>query len=146
MTSSTHNEVIMSPCHIWGDEDFDWKALDEAAEYLSKNVRRWARLGIWTKEKYGTLRVSTTCAYFTEYDFLHRWVKPGHAWYQWPKWVRQYIDWPFGKVMKWMGVVRLLQKWQHLVLKFFWKRAAKKWPHISEEILDEYSFYFEEEK
>jgi hypothetical protein len=32
------------------------------------------------------------------------------------------------------------------VLKFFWKRAAKKWPHIREEILDEFFSYFEEEK
>ena len=131
--------------HMWGNEDFDWKALDEAAEYLSKNVRRWARLGIWTKEKYGKLCVSTTCAYFTEYDFLHHWVKPGHAWYRWPKWFRVWVDWPFGKAMKWMGVVYMLQKWQHLVLKFFWKRTAKKWTHVAEEILDEYSFYFGED-
>ncbi len=126
--------------HIWGDEDFDWKALDEAAEYLSTNCRRWARMGIWTKEKFGTLRVSTTCAYFMEYDFIHHIFYPGYAYYRLPKWFRVYVDWPFGKCMRLIGVVRLLQIYQHAVLKFFWKRAAKKWPHIAEEILDEYEW------
>ncbi len=136
---------IIAPYHEWGDTDFDWKALDDAANYLSINVRKWARLGIWTKEKYGTLRVSTTCAYFMEYDFIHHIFYPGHAWYRLPKWFRTYIDWPFGKCMKWIGIVWLLQKYQKAVLRFFWNRAASKWPHISEEILDEYEWTVGEE-
>ena len=130
----------MGNYHEWGDEDFDWKALNEAAQYLEKYCKRWARLGIWTKEKYGTLRVSVTCAYFMEYGFLHHIFYPGYCSYRWPRWFRIYIDWPFGKVMRILGVVRLLQIYQHAVLKFFWKRAAKKWPHISEEILNEYEW------
>ncbi len=133
-------DAKLSPCHIWGDPDFDWEALDKASTYLQKNCKRWARLGLWTKEKYGTLRVSTTCAYFTEYDFIHHIFYPGYAYYPWPKWFRTYIDWPFGKLMGKLGVVWLLQKYQHKVLRFFWLRAATKWPHISEEILDEYEW------
>lgn len=130
----------MGTYHEWGDTDFDWKALDDAANYISTRCRRWARMGIWTKEKYGTLRVSTTCAYFTEYDFIHHIFYPGHAYYRLPKWFRVYIDWPFGKVMKYMGIAKLLQMYQHATLRFFWKRAASKWPHIAEEILDEYDW------
>jgi len=124
--------------HIWGDESFDWDSLNQACVYLEKNCRRWARMGIWTKEKYGTMRVSTTCAYFTEYDFLYHIFYPGHAFYCWPKWFRAYIDWPIGKVLRALGIVRLVQRYQTATLKFFWKRAAAKWPHISKEILDEY--------
>ncbi len=131
--------------HIWGDETFDWEALDKAAEYISKNCRRWARMGIWTKEKYGTLRVSATCAYFTEYDFIHHFIYPGHAYYRLPKWFRKYVDWPIGNFMKAMGIIWLLQTWQTAVLKHFWKRAAKKWPHIAEEILDEYIWIMDED-
>lgn len=130
--------------HIWGDEKFDWKALDEAAYYLQRNVKRWARLGIWTKEKYGTLRVSTTAAYFTEYDFIHHIFYPGYVSYKFPRWFRVWIDWPIGRALKSVGVVWLVQKWQHAVLKYFWKRAAKKWSHIAVEILDEYEWMTED--
>jgi len=134
------SNVRMCPYHLWGDTDMDWKGLDDARYYLQDNCRRYARLGLWVKEKYGTLRVSTTCAYFAEYDFIYHIFYPGYAYYQWPKWFRMYIDWPVGKVMRKIGVVRLLQIYQHWVLKHFWLRAATKWPHIAEEILDEYDW------
>ena len=130
--------------HIWGDPDFDWDALNDACSYVERRCRQFARLGVWTKEKYGTMRVSTTCAYFTEYDFLHHIFYPGHVRYYWPSWVRRYIDHPVGNVLNFVGILGLVQRYQNAVLKYFWKRAAKKWPHISAEILDEYSFYFEE--
>lgn len=131
--------------HDWSDDKFDWNALNDACYYVERNSRRWARMGIWTKEKYGTMRVSTTCAYFTRYDFLHHIFYPGHVRYHWPKWFRRYIDWPFGCLLDNLGVLRLINKYQTAVLKFFWKRAAKKWPHISDEILDEYKWIFDEE-
>lgn len=126
--------------HLWGDDDFDWKALEEASNYLHRRCRQFARLGIWTKEKYGTLRVSTTCAFFTEYDFISHIFYPGYVRYMFPRWFRVYIDWPLGKLLGAIGVISLVQKYQIAVLKFFWKRAAKKWPHISEEILNEYKW------
>ena len=129
--------------HCWGD-DFDWKGLDAAAYYIQSNCRRWARMGIWTKEKYGTLRISLTCAYFMEYDFIHHIFYPGHAYYRLPKWFRTYIDWPVGKVLKAVGIVWLVQTYQTAVLKHFWNKAAKKWPHIAEEILDEYEWVLDE--
>ena len=132
--------------HIWGDEDFDWKALDDAGNYIHKNCRRWARMGIWTKEKYGTLRISTTCAYFSEYDVINHLFYPGYVRYMFPNWFRLYIDWPIGKILRFFGIIGLLQKYQTFILKFFWNKAAKKWPHIAEEILDEYDLYFEESK
>lgn len=129
--------------HEWSS-DFDFDSLDAAANYLSYNCRKWGRVGIWTKEKYGTLRVSTTCAFALEYDFLHSLLWPGHARIHWPEWVRTYIDWPIGKILKWLGIIKLFNKYQMFILKYFWKRAAKKWSHIAEEILDEYEWTFEE--
>lgn len=118
------------------------KDLNEAADYIHHRCRQFARFGVWTKEKYGTLRVSTTCAYFTEYDFLHHIVYPGHVSYHWPIWFRQYIDWPLGKVLKAIGVIWMVNEFQLTVLKFFWRRAAKKWPSVSKEILCGYNSYF----
>lgn len=136
-----NDDVKLSPYHEWGS-DFDFKALDEAARYLETQTRRWGRLGIWTKEKYGTLRVSTTCAFALEYDFLHSLVYPGYASIRWPKWFRCYVDWPVGKALRWIGVIRVVHMYQVWVLKHFWKKAATKWPHIAEEILDDYEWEF----
>ena len=131
--------------HLWGDEDFDWAALAQAEKYLWKRCRQFARFGIWTKEKYGTLRVSTTCAHFGSWP-IHNLVKPGHVCYRWPRWVMLYIDIPLGKFLDYIGISRLIRRYQIAVFKYFWKRAAKKWPHIAEEILDEYDIYFEDTK
>src|SRR3990167_7735500 len=101
-------ETDIAPCHLWGDEEFDWAALDAASGYLEKQCKRWARLGIWTKEKYGTLRVSTTCAYITEFNVLHGVVYPGYCHYMFPNWFRLYVDWPLGKVLSKVGVIWLI--------------------------------------
>lgn len=129
-------------CHLWGDEDFDWNALYEAENYLWKRCRQFARLGIWTKEKYGTLRVSTTCAWFTFDGPIYHMFYPGHVSYHWPKWFRMYIDWPLGEFLEKIYVLKGIRWYQAQVLKFFWKRAAKKWPSVAEEILCEYKHYF----
>lgn len=132
----------ISPYHEWGS-DFDFKALDEAAHYIQNKSRKWARVGIWTKEKYGTLRVSTTCAFAMEYDFLYSLIYPGHVYIRWPKWVRCYIDWPIGKLCRYLGIISILRKYQMWTLKRFWLKAANKWPQCREEILDEFGDYFE---
>jgi hypothetical protein len=137
------DDIKISPYHEWGDTDFDWKALDEAAYYLEAQCRKWGRVGIWTKEKYGTLRVSTTGAFALEYDFLHSLFYPGCTWIRWPKWIRIYIDWPIGKLLKVLKVIKLFNMYQVWVLKYFWKRAAVKWPNVAAEILDEYEWTFE---
>ena len=130
--------------HFWGDKDFDWNALNQAGTYLSTRCKKWARLGLWTKEKYGTLRVSTTCAFFDQYGFIHHIFYPGYVRYCFPRWFRKYIDYPVSYCLDKIGVVWLVQMYQQAVLKHFWKRAAAKWPHIAEEILDEYDFYFKD--
>lgn len=127
--------------HLWGDPSFDWNALDAASHYLWKRCRQWARLGVWTKEKYGTLRVSTTCAYFGYWP-IHNTLKPGHVCYRWPRWVMLYIDRPLGQTLEFLGISSIVRKYQNTILKFFWLRAAKKWPHIKEEILSEFEWYF----
>lgn len=136
-------EAKLSPYHDWSDTNFDWVALDQAGQYLETQTRRWARLGIWTKEKYGTLRVSTTVAFALEYDFLHSLIYPGRCHISWPKWFRAYVDWPIGKLARWTGIIKLINKYQMWTLKRFWLKAAAKWPQVSEEILDEFGDYFE---
>lgn len=134
-------EIKYAPCHIWGDKDFDWAALDEASIYLETKCRRWARLGIRTKEKYGTLRMCTTCAYWSYWP-IYDLVYPGRMYYRWPKWVMGWIEYPLAEVFMFLRITQLVNCYQNAVLRHFWKKAAKKWPHIAAEILVEYDWYF----
>jgi hypothetical protein len=133
------------PYHDWSDESFDWNALNGAAQYLEDNCRRWARLGIWTKEKWGTLRVSTTAAFATQYDFIYGLFHPGSVSYRWPRWFRIYIDWPVGKFLERIGALSLARRYQRRILKRFWNKAAEKWPHIKDEIMAEYRLHLDPE-
>jgi len=128
-------------CHLYGDEDFDWNALHKAEEYLNRRCRQFGRVGLWTKEKFGTLRVGTTCAFLTCWP-IYNLVKPGYAYYRWPRWFMLYVDWPLGDFLEWARISRLVRAYQKAVLKHFWLRAAKKWPQVADEILAEYKFYF----
>ena len=120
--------------HSWDDKDFKYRDdLDEAGMYISTRCVQFARLGVWSKEKWGILRITTR--YFDSRTPLNSLTYPGHAFYRLPEWVHS-IDCIVGKVT---DLLRVPIHWyQHQVLKFFWKRAAKKWPHIKDEIMEEY--------
>lgn len=124
--------------HEWGEEDFDWKALDDACNYLTRRCRQFARLGVWTKEKYGTMRVT---AWFGLTHPTQSVVWPGYCRVMLPRWYIRWIDEPLGKLLRFFFIDKLIYKYQNMVLKYFWRRAAKKWPHIKNEILDEYYVY-----
>ena len=81
------------PYHQWGDEDFDWEALNEAMDYIGRFCGRWARLVVLMKEKYGTIR----------YEFIYLW-----DWSRF-KWVRSYQEWVFQK-----SIERACRKWPHI--------------------------------
>ncbi len=123
--------------HIWGDTDFDWESLDQACMYLSRRCRQFARLGIHTKEKFGTLRVEDTVAFYGEWP-LHNLIRPGYYRYTFPKEMLLYVEPILRTISSKIGITYLINKYQMWVLKYFWKRAAKKWPHIKEEILNDY--------
>lgn len=57
-------EVSM-PYHSWGDENFDWVALNLAEGYINRVYHRINKVYPITKEKYGTIR----------YEMLDLWIK-----------------------------------------------------------------------
>lgn len=113
--------------HYWGDEDFDWAALNKA----EKIIRFWAkigRIGMHTKEKYGTLRAST---YFWD-GSLHSLIYPGYVYSQFPDWLWK-LDF---KLRRFIPSV-LIKGVQYLQIPFYtlgYYRAMKKFPHIKTEI------------
>lgn len=119
----------MDCSHNWGDEDFDWNALYDAEKIINFWCRKIGRVGIHSKEKYGTLRASV---YFWR-GSLHELLYPGYVSSQFPQWLWKFDIFYITKYMpKW--IINLFFKYQKLIYKFAYYRAMKKYPHIKDEI------------
>lgn len=126
--------------HTWGDEDFDWESLDKAINYVVDFNRRWSRLPVHGKEKWGSMRLECV---FWGFSLV---------WLLWPGYMfkpKNCPSWLFhldqNLAYKW-PVYRLLINWwfipyQMWIFKLSHTRACKKWPHIKEEIMDEADLY-----
>jgi hypothetical protein len=117
------------PSHYWGDEDFDWDSLYKAERELNRIMKRYGRIGVHSKEKYGTLRFSI---YFCN-GTLHSFTHPGYVYSQYPKWL-----WSFdimNKPLKYIAPV--IRFWQKLVFQYAFTTVCAKYPHIRKEIISD---------
>jgi hypothetical protein len=117
------------PHHYWGDESFDWDSLYKAEEELNLIMTKYARLGVHSKEKYGTLRFSI---YFCDGN-LHSITHPGYVYSQYPKWL-----WVFDVQYRPLRFVApVIRFWQKLVLQYAFTVVCAKYPHLIKEILQD---------
>ena len=115
------------PIHYWGDEDFDWDSLYKAEKELRHTMKRYGRIGVHSKEKYGTLRFSI---YFCD-GTLHSFTHPGYVRSQYPKWLWCFdLDYRPLKLFK-----PLINFWQKLIVKYAFTKTCNKYPHIVQEIV-----------
>ena len=116
--------------HRWGDENVDWKGINDAADYIGLNLRRWGRVNVtqW-KEKFGTVRVY--CGF--GFDQIHSVTHPGFCYSQYPKWL-WILDCKYGgylvKPLNWIFI-----PYQKMVYKILYNEAVREWPHLRKEIL-----------
>jgi hypothetical protein len=110
------------PYHDWSDKDFDFDGLYNAGCYISKFVRRYSHTMLTWKEKYGTIRFeaihSPNNVPSLNSGFIMRLLRkifPCSYDKFWQKWT-------------WFG-------WRVTVIAA--KRAAKIWPHLRDEILED---------
>jgi hypothetical protein len=114
------------PRHYWGDEDFDWDSLYKAETEILK-IMRYGRIGVHSKEKYGTLRWDI---YFCD-GTLHSFTHPGYVYSQYPKWL-----WCFDldyRPLTFVGPV--IRFWQKLIVQYAFTKVCSKYPHIRDEIV-----------
>jgi hypothetical protein len=70
--------------HNWGDEKVDWEGIEDSAEFIGLNLRKWGRIGVRQyKEKFGTVRVYCHLGWSSFHDITH----PGHCFSRYPKWL-----------------------------------------------------------
>lgn len=119
------------PSHMWGDEDFDWKALDECVEIVQRICCKYGRFGCQAKEKFGCLR-----AYITWWDGdLHGLIYPGYVWNQFPDWLWKLDQWVIAPTMRRTGVCWLVDKYQRWIYNLAYQKALKLHPELKAEIL-----------
>lgn len=121
----------MGDFHVWGDEDFDWKSLGEAIDLMHCFMSKWGRIGVDSKEKYGTARL-----YINWFDgSLYSMVKPGYYYYRWPNWFHV-IDYNvIRNISNCTGFTYIFRKYQEKIYSLAYKKAIKRWPSIEEEIV-----------
>lgn len=128
--------------HEWGDENVDWRGINDAADYISAYVRKYGRMTCHGKEKWGCVRLEYVYWGFTPMKFIWpaylyqpkacpNWLftLSNYYWYVFPlKYVARLIN----------SIIIPYQKW---IMKRAYKKAVKKWPHLEAEIMDEYDWY-----
>ena len=117
--------------HIWGEEGFDWKGLDDSIYIICRTCRLYARLGCNGKEKYGTARISV--------DFfrgsLHELIFPGYVYTQFSKQLSLFDDLIFTKIVRLLKLDVIMVLYQEKIYNIAYQKALKAYPHLREEIL-----------
>ena len=117
------------PSHYWGDKTFDWNSLYEAERELRHIMIRYGRIGVHSKEKYGTLRFEI---FFCD-GTLHSITHPGYVRSRYPKWL-----WCFDLDYRPLRFLTpLINFWQKLVLQYAFTVVCNKYPHIRDEIIND---------
>jgi hypothetical protein len=117
------------PHHYWGDEDFDFDSLYKAISEADRFMRVYGRIGVHSKEKYGTARWSL---YFCN-NSLHSITHPGYMYSQYPKWL-----WTFDvmqKPLRYIGPA--IRFFQRRVAEMAFSDVCYKYPHIVKEIISD---------
>jgi hypothetical protein len=94
--------------HTWGDYDFDWEGLNKAMEYIYSRTYYFSLCRISCKEKYGSVRYEFITTPFSRYN---------------------------NSIAEKCG--RLYERLAWHVVKHVVFKAAKKWPHLEDELLED---------
>jgi hypothetical protein len=117
------------PYHEWGDDSFDWNSLNEAINRGTKLMERVGRIGVHSKEKYGTARWSLYLFDGTMHSFTH----PGYVYSQYPKWL-----WVFDVSYKPLRFLKpIINWWQKIVIKLTFLYLSRRYLHIVDEIISD---------
>ncbi len=124
------------PSHIWGDETFDWSALNESIYYCMDFWKKWGRIGSHGKEKYGSFRHHT---YFWDGGIWSLFwpgyvsIKPGFWSFIYFKVDRYFTR----KFTHYTGLHRLGIWYQAQIYNYALQTMCKKFPHITDELISD---------
>lgn len=117
--------------HSWGDKDVDWQGINDAASFIGKGLKRYARISVtqW-KEKFGTVRVYCSFGWHGIYTIW----RPGYCWY--PKWWPMRLDFWLANTWLWDQLnLRVVIPTQKRAYIWWYRKAVERWPHLYREIV-----------
>lgn len=117
--------------HLWGDEDFDWEMLDESIEMVDSFMRFWGRIGVQSKEKFGTARIYTT---FWD-GSLHGLVYPSAHFSRFPKWLWAFDLKYLAPLVRYFKLQELVNWYQSKIYGLAYSRAIKAFPKVKIELV-----------
>ena len=118
--------------HCYGDKNVDWEGIDESAQYIGENLKKWGRVNVrqW-KEKFGTVRVYCSLGWKNLLNITH----PGYVHYRpYPKWLMTFDIFYLSRIIPFLfnWFIVPYHKWLYRKLYF---DMVKKYSHLKEEIL-----------
>ena len=117
--------------HNWSDDSFDWKQLSESIEMVDSFMRFWGRIGVNSKEKFGTARISVSFWDGT----LHGMLYPGYHFCQFPKWLWRFDLKYISRITRATRLTRLVQWYQSKIYSLAYSRALKRFPKMKVELV-----------
>jgi hypothetical protein len=112
------------PHHEWGDEDFDWNSLYKGMDIVHQACRIF-RIGVHSKEKYGTARWSFYLFDGSLYSVTH----PGYVYVKYNYWLA---------TTKFFKLIRpIIQFIQVKALNLAFTVACNRYPHIRDELVSD---------
>jgi hypothetical protein len=128
------------PYHDWSDETFDWGNLNKAIHFVTDICRKYGRLGMHSKEKYGTFR-----DHVYAYDgTVHSLIWPAYVYSQWKSKLAYKLDnQVFRRISNYSGLTWLILRWQRCVYNFAIQTVCRRYPHLIDELtvmLDHYAW------
>jgi len=142
--------------HVWGDEWFQkyGNLFYEAIDKFEYRIRKWARCGVYGKEKYGTYRDD----FFRMWDGSWTQILFGYKCF-YGAWCERIVYWldhriiPIKKTQfgwrkvgiadfnQWIGLTGLVQKWQARQINKAAQITSKEYPEVVDELLMDICFY-----
>lgn len=125
--------------HEWGDDWFKTNGTDlyTAIDKFEKICKKYGKIHIYGKEKYGTYRD----------EYLRLW-DGGLHYFLYKSYVRienDFIYWKIDpivrKIFKYTGIIKLIQWYQAQVYNYAMQKMCKKYPNIIDELVLDLSGY-----
>ena len=141
--------------HYWGDEDFDWNALNHCVHLYDHVLKKYGRMCVHTKEKYGSMRLQFVGM---GWGGIYGFIKPGHLFFRWTSFkINKTVTIEGEKhtyqqdflmslneftetIAKYTGIRWLIHKYQMFLFNMLTLYCVRKYPHIKDEIMEEWEF------
>ena len=129
------HDMSISPFHQWGDGWYGWEMLYKAIHECGEVLRK-ARVFVYDKEKFGSYR----CDILAMWDGTIRHALGKYSVRFNDKWYDK-LDRGFAKVMKALGIVKLINRMQEKKVNSEFQKIYLRYPDVVNELVSDIDMY-----